>query len=120
VEGGWDLAQSIDFCRRLKDLGIDLIDCSSGGLVPGALIPAGPGYQTPFAAAIRRDVGMPTGTVGYITEPVQAEQIVATGQADVVILAREMLRHPYWPLHAAWRLSADIPWPNQYRRAKQR
>jgi 2,4-dienoyl-CoA reductase-like NADH-dependent reductase (Old Yellow Enzyme family) len=120
VEGGWDLAQSIDFCRRLKDLGIDLIDCSSGGLVPGALIPAGPGYQTPFAAAIRREVGMPTGTVGYITEPVQAEQIVATGQADVVILAREMLRHPYWPLHAAWRLSADIPWPNQYRRAKQR
>jgi 2,4-dienoyl-CoA reductase-like NADH-dependent reductase (Old Yellow Enzyme family) len=120
VEGGRDLAQSIDFCRRLKDLGIDLIDCSSGGLVPDAVIPAGPGYQTPFAAAVRREVGIPTGAVGYITEPVQAEQIVATGQADVVIMAREMLRHPYWPLHAARALNADIPWPNQYKRAKQR
>jgi 2,4-dienoyl-CoA reductase-like NADH-dependent reductase (Old Yellow Enzyme family) len=120
VEGGWDLGQSMDFCRRLKDLGVDLIDCSSGGLVPDAVIPAGPGYQTPFAAAIRREVGIPTGAVGYITEPVQAEQILATDQADVIIMAREMLRHPYWPLHAARALNVDIPWPNQYSRARQR
>jgi 2,4-dienoyl-CoA reductase-like NADH-dependent reductase (Old Yellow Enzyme family) len=120
VDRGWDLGQSIDFCQRLKDLGIDLIDCSSGGLVPDAVIPAGPGYQTPFAAAIRREVGIPTGAVGYITEPVQAEQILATDQADVIIMAREMLRHPYWPLHAARALNVDIPWPNQYKRAKPR
>lgn len=120
VKGGWDLPQSIDFSRRLKDLGVDLIDCSSGGLVADAVIPAGPGYHTPFAAAIRREVGIPTGAVGYITEPVQAEQIVATGQADVIIMAREMLRHPYWPLHAARALNVDIPWPDQYRRAKPR
>jgi 2,4-dienoyl-CoA reductase-like NADH-dependent reductase (Old Yellow Enzyme family) len=120
VEEGWDLAQSIHFCRRLKDLGVDLIDCSSGGLLPDAAIPAGPGYQTPFSAAIRKEVGIPTGAVGCITEPAQAEQIVATGQADVVILAREMLRHPYWPLHAAGALNVDIPWPDQYRRAKRK
>lgn len=118
VEGGWDLAQSIAFSRRLKDLGVDLIDCSSGGLVPDAVIPGGPGFQTPFAAAIRREAGLPTGAVGFITEPFQAEQIIATGQADVVIMAREMLRHPYWPLQAARELKVDIPWPNQYLRAK--
>jgi len=120
AEGGWDLDQSIHFCKRLKELGVDLIDCSSGGLVPDAVIPAGPGYQTPFAARIRGEVGIPTGAVGFITDPVQAEQIIATGQADVVIMAREMLRQPYWPLHAARALNVDIPWPNQYKRAKQR
>ena len=120
VEGGWDLAQSIDFCRRLKELGVDLIDCSSGGLVPDAVISAGPGYHIPFSAAIRREVGIPTGAVGYITDPAQAEQTVATDQADVVIMGREMLRHPYWPRHAARALNVDIPWPDQYRRAKQR
>jgi 2,4-dienoyl-CoA reductase-like NADH-dependent reductase (Old Yellow Enzyme family) len=120
AEGGWDLDQSIDFCRRLKGVGVDLIDCSSGGLVPDVVIPVGPGYQTPFAAAIRREVGIPTGAVGFITEPVQAEQILATDQADAIIMAREMLRHPYWPLHAARALKVDIPWPDQYRRAKQR
>ena len=118
AEGGWDLGQSIDFCRRLKGVGVDLIDCSSGGLVPDVVIPVGPGYQTPFAAAIRREVGIPTGAVGFITEPVQAEQILATDQADAIIMAREMLRHPYWPLHAARALKVDIPWPNQYKRAK--
>jgi 2,4-dienoyl-CoA reductase-like NADH-dependent reductase (Old Yellow Enzyme family) len=118
VEGGWDLAQSIHFCQRLKELGVDFIDCSSGGMVKDAVIPAGPGFQTPFAAAIRREVGIPTGAVGYITDPVQAEQIVATGQADAVLMAREMLRSPYWPLHAAKTLGVDIPWPNQYRLAK--
>ena len=120
VETGWDLDQSIDFSRRLRDIGVDLIDCSSGGLVPDAVIPAGPGYHLPFSAAIRREAGISTGAVGYITEPAQAEQIVATGQADVVIMAREMLRDPYWPRHAARALNVDIPWPEQYKRAKQR
>ncbi len=118
VEGGWDLSQSVEFCRKLKEVGIDLIDCSSGALVPYAKIPAGPGFQVPFAAAIRKEAGMPTGAVGFITEPAQAEQIVATGQADAVLLAREMLRAPYWPLQAAHALGAEILWPNQYQRAK--
>jgi 2,4-dienoyl-CoA reductase-like NADH-dependent reductase (Old Yellow Enzyme family) len=119
AEGGWDLEQSIELCRRLEEQGIDLIDCSSGGTVPNAVVPTGPGYQTPFAAAIRKETGIATGTVGFITEPAQAEQIVATGLADAVVLAREMLRNPYWPLYAAKALKADIPWPDQYLRAKQ-
>jgi len=118
VEGGWDLAQSIKLSRRLKEIGVDLIDCSSAGMVPHARIPAGPGFQVPFAAAIRRQADMPTAAVGFITNPVQAEQIVALGQADAVLLAREMLRDPYWPLHAAKALNADVPWPTQYLRAK--
>jgi len=118
VEGGWDLAQSVVLCRRLKDIGIDLIDCSSGGLMPHAVIPVGPGYQTPFATAIRKDVGIATGAVGLITEPAQAEQIIATGLADVVILARELLRNPYWPMLAAKALQVDLSWPVQYLRAK--
>jgi len=119
VEGGWDLAQAIELSRRFKECGVDLIDCSSGGAVPGAVIPAGPGYQTPFAAAVRQQAGIATGAVGLITEPAQAEQIVATGQADAVLLGRELLRDPYWPLHAAKELGVDIPWPVQYRRAKR-
>lgn len=119
VEGGWDLEQSLELCQRLKDQGIDLIDCSSGGLVHQAVLPTGPGYQTPFATAIRRKVGIATGTVGLITEPAQAEQIVATDLADAVVLARQMLRNPYWPLEAAKVLKVDIPWPDQYLRAKQ-
>src|SRR5690606_9234319 len=95
VPGGWDLEQSVVLCRKLKELGIDLIDCSSGALVPDAQIPAGPGYQVPFAQAIRERAGIATGAVGFITEPVQAEQIVRTGQADCVFLARELLRDPY-------------------------
>ena len=118
VEGGWDLAQSIELSRRLKEIGVDLIDCSSAGMVPHARIPAGPGFQVPFAAAIRREADMPTAAVGFITNPVQAEQIVALGEADAVLLAREMLRDPYWPLHAAKALNADVPWPPQYLRAK--
>lgn len=120
VEGGWDLEQSIEFCRRLKEVGVDLIDCSSGAMVPHAKIPAGPGFQAPFAAAIRREVGIATGAVGFITDPAQAEQIVATGQADAVLLGREMLRQPYWPLHAAKALGVDVSWPEQYERAKPR
>ncbi len=119
VEKGWDLEQTIEFCRRLKTIGVDLIDCSSGGLVPDARIPTAPGYQTPFAAAIRREAGIATGAVGLITDPAQAEQIVSTGQADAVLLAREFLRDPYWPLHAARALGADIPWPKPYERAKK-
>jgi len=118
VSGGWDLSQSIDFCGRLKDLGVDLIDCSSGGLVPDAVVPMGPGYQTSFSADIRRDVRIATGAVGLITEPEQAEQIVATEQADAVLMARQFLREPYWPLHAAATLGVNLPWPNQYKRAE--
>jgi 2,4-dienoyl-CoA reductase-like NADH-dependent reductase (Old Yellow Enzyme family) len=118
VEGGWDLEQSIALCRRLRKLRVDLIDCSSGALVPHAKIPAGPGFQTPFAAAIRQAADIATGAVGLITSPQQAEQIVATGQADVVLLAREMLRDPYWPLHAARALKSKVAWPVQYERAQ--
>jgi len=118
VEGGWDLRQSVQFSRWLKEKGVDLVDCSSGGLVPGARIPVEPGYQVPFAAAIRKEAGVATGAVGLITEPEQAEEIVATAQADAVFLARAMLRDPYWTLHAARRLSVDVPWPVQYGRAK--
>jgi len=118
VDGGWDLHQSLELCEHLEALGVDLIDCSSGGLVPDAVIPAAPGFQTPFAAAIREQVGIATGAVGLITAAVQAEQILATGSADVVLLARELLRDPYWPIHAAAELKADHPWPEQYLRAK--
>jgi 2,4-dienoyl-CoA reductase-like NADH-dependent reductase (Old Yellow Enzyme family) len=118
MEGGWDLAQSIELSRRLKEVGVDLIDCSSAGMVPHARIPAGPGFQVPFAAAIRREADIPTAAVGFITNPVQAEQIIALGEADAVLLAREMLRDPYWPLHAAKALNVDLPWPPQYLRAK--
>jgi 2,4-dienoyl-CoA reductase-like NADH-dependent reductase (Old Yellow Enzyme family) len=118
MEGGWDLAQSQQLCRWLKKEGVDLIDCSSGGLTPDARIPAGPGFQTPFAAAIRQDAGIAVGAVGLITTPEQAEQIVATGLADAVFLARELLRDPYWPLHAARKLGVEVPWPLQYERAR--
>ncbi|MDA8137270.1 MAG: NADH:flavin oxidoreductase/NADH oxidase [Desulfobacteraceae bacterium] len=118
VEGGWDLTQSIQFCRELKALGVDLIDCSSAAVVPDAKVPVAPGFQVPLAAAIRKEAAMATGAVGLITSAVQAEQILATGQADVVLLAREMLRDPYWPLHAAKVLGVDIEWPRQYLRAK--
>ena len=118
VEGGWDIEQTVRFASMLKQSGIDLIDCSSGGLVPYAVIPEGPGYQTPFAYAVRKDAGIATGTVGMITDPFQAEQIIATGVADAVVMGREVLRNPYWPLYAAKVLKADIPWPKQYSRAK--
>lgn len=119
VEGGWDLAQSLELGERLKALSVDFIDCSAGGLLPREPIPVGPGFQVPFAAAIRRQVDIATGAVGFITAPAQAEQIVATGQADAVLLARELLRDPYWPLHAASELGVDVPWPDQYLRAKK-
>ena len=119
VDDGWDLPQTVELARRLKTLGVDLIDCSSGGLVPNAKVRPGPGYQVPFAEAVRREAGIPTGAVGMITEAEQAEAIVAPGKADVVLLARELLREPYWPLRAAAVLGAAGPWPKQYLRAKQ-
>jgi len=118
VDGGWDLPSTVELARRLKARGADLIDCSSGGAVPGAKIPAAPGYQVPFAQAVRREAGVATGAVGLITEPKQAEEIVATGKADAVLLARELLRDPHWPLRAAQALGAEAPWPRQYLRAK--
>jgi 2,4-dienoyl-CoA reductase-like NADH-dependent reductase (Old Yellow Enzyme family) len=120
VEGGWDLEQSIELARSLKQLGVDLIDCSSGGTVPHAKIPAGPGYQTPFAHRIRHEAEILTGAVGLITSPVQAEQIIGTGQADAIVIAREFLRDPYWPLRAAKELGQSISWPVQYLRAAPR
>jgi 2,4-dienoyl-CoA reductase-like NADH-dependent reductase (Old Yellow Enzyme family) len=117
TEGGWDVAQSVDLARVLKEHGVDLVDASSGGNVLGAKIPTGPGYQVPFAAQIRREAGIPTAAVGQITEAEQADTIIRAGEADLVLLAREMLRDPYWPLHAAETLGVDISWPAQYLRA---
>src|SRR5436190_3391859 len=117
VEGGWDVEQSVKLAGELKPMGVDLIDCSSGGNVPHANIPVGAGYQTVFAERIRRETGVMTGAVGMITSAVQAEHIIRTGQADAVIMAREFLRDPYWPLRAARELQQPIAWPIQYLRA---
>jgi 2,4-dienoyl-CoA reductase-like NADH-dependent reductase (Old Yellow Enzyme family) len=116
-EGGWDLPQSIELCRRLKAISVDLIDVSSGGNISGVSIPVGPSYQVQFASAVRHEAGIATGAVGMISEPVQAETILATGQADIVLLAREMLRDPYWPRRAAQALGVKIKPPVQYERA---
>ncbi len=118
LAGGWDIDQSVLLARQLKEIGVDLIDCSSGFAVPNEPVPFGPGFQVPFAARVRAEAGIASAAVGVITEPVQAEQIVATGQADAVFLARQLLRDPYWPLHAAKVLQVDAPWPNQYLRAR--
>jgi 2,4-dienoyl-CoA reductase-like NADH-dependent reductase (Old Yellow Enzyme family) len=118
ADGGWDPGQSVRFAQALREAGIDLVDCSSGGLVPNVKIPVGPGYQVPFADRVRREAKIPTVAVGMITDPHQAEAIVASEQADAVMLAREMLRDPYWPLHAAKTLGAQVRWPKQYERAK--
>jgi 2,4-dienoyl-CoA reductase-like NADH-dependent reductase (Old Yellow Enzyme family) len=117
VEGGWDIQQSVELARQLKGLGVDLIDCSSGGNVASAKIPVGPAYQTPFAEQIRREASILTGAVGMITAPAQAENIVSGRQADAVFLARELLRDPYWPLRAARELGQPMTWPVQYLRA---
>lgn len=118
AEGGWDLEQSVELSARLRDLGVDLIDCSSGGAVPHAKIELGPGYQVPFARAIRERAKIATGAVGLITEAKQAEAIVSDGAADAVLLARQLLRDPYFPLHAAKELGVDAKWPDQYGRAR--
>jgi 2,4-dienoyl-CoA reductase-like NADH-dependent reductase (Old Yellow Enzyme family) len=118
TEGGWTIDDSVRLARELKVLGVDLIDASSGGNLPRATIPVGPGYQVPFAEQIRREAEIATGAVGMITEAEQADEIVRSGKADLVLLARELLRDPYWPLHAAHKLGRDVPWPVQYDRAK--
>ncbi|HYL78023.1 MAG TPA: NADH:flavin oxidoreductase/NADH oxidase [Bryobacteraceae bacterium] len=120
VEGGWDLAQSIDLARALQPLGVDLIDCSSGALVPHAKIPLAPGFQVPFAATIRKEASVLTGAVGLITDPAQANEIIASGKADLVFLAREMLREPYWSLKAMQVLGQEQQWPLQYGYAVRR
>jgi 2,4-dienoyl-CoA reductase-like NADH-dependent reductase (Old Yellow Enzyme family) len=117
AEGGWTLDESVELARRLKNSGVDLVDCSSGGNVAPAQIPVGPGYQTPFAERIRREAKILTGAVGMITAPAQADHIIRTGQADVAIIAREFLRDPYWPLRAGRELGHPVPWPVQYVRA---
>lgn len=117
ADGGWDIEQSVQLARRVQALGVDLVDVSSGGLVAHVTIPATPGYQVPFAARIRRETGMATGAVGLITDVGQAAAIVANGKADVVLLARESLRDPYFPLRAAQSLGVKTEVPVQYRRA---
>jgi 2,4-dienoyl-CoA reductase-like NADH-dependent reductase (Old Yellow Enzyme family) len=117
VEGGWDVEQSVALARMLGPLGVDLVDCSSGGNVHNAKVPVAPNYQVPFAARIRQDTGIPTAAVGLITEPAQAEHLLQTGQADLIVMAREMLRNPYWPERAAKELVQTMSWPVQYLRA---
>jgi 2,4-dienoyl-CoA reductase-like NADH-dependent reductase (Old Yellow Enzyme family) len=116
-DGGWTLDDSVQLARELRGRAVDLIDCSSGAMVPDAKIPVGPGFQVPFAERIKREAGIRTGAVGMITEPGQADQIIRSGQADVVLLAREFLRDPYWPLHAAMALGLKPQPPVQYQRA---
>ena len=118
-EGGWTIEDSVALAKKLGPLGVDLIDCSSGGNVPDAKIAVGPGYQVPFAARVRAEAEMRTGAVGMITSAEQADQIVRMGEADVVLMAREFLRDPYWPLHAARELKQKVEEPAQYRRAFQ-
>jgi 2,4-dienoyl-CoA reductase-like NADH-dependent reductase (Old Yellow Enzyme family) len=117
VERGWDVDQSIELARQLGPLGVDVMDCSSGGLVPGVTIPMTPGYQAPFSKQIREETGMLTAAVGLIDDPNLADDILNRGDADLVELAREMLRHPYWPLHVAREFGFRVPWPVQYLRA---
>ena len=117
AEGGWTIDESVQLCRLLREHGVDLVDVSSGGLVPNAKIPAAPGFQVEFAARIRREAGIPTAAVGLISDPVQANAIVANGEADLVLLGRELLRDPYWPVHAAAVLGEPASWPAQYLRA---
>lgn len=120
TEGGWTGEDSVALARVLKEKGVDLIDCSTGGNVPKAEIPVGPLYQAQFAASIKKEAGIMTGAVGMITTAQEAERLISEGKADLVLLARELLRDPYFPLHAALALGADVPWPVQYERAKPR
>lgn len=117
-EGGWDIEQTVELAKRLKETGVDLIDCSSGGTLPKAKIPIGPGYQVPFARRIRHEAGIRTGAVGLITEPRQADEILRNGDADLVILARELLRNPYWAFRAQRELGQPPALPVQYERAR--
>lgn len=116
--GGWDVDQSVELCRAFRELGVDLVDVSSGGAVP-ARVPAGPGYQTGFAERIRREAGIVTGSVGMIESAAQADHVIRSGQAEVAFLAREVLRDPHFPLRAARELGQETAWPKQYERAKR-
>jgi len=116
ADGGWDAEQTVELARLLAARGVDLVDCSTGGLVAGVKIPVGPGYQVEFAERVRRDAGIATGAVGMITTPEQADEIVRSGRADVVLLARQLLRDPYWPLRAGKALGEQVKWPVQYER----
>jgi 2,4-dienoyl-CoA reductase-like NADH-dependent reductase (Old Yellow Enzyme family) len=118
ADGGWTDDDAVELASRLTREGVDLVDCSTGGLTPAQKIPVAPGFQVPFAARIRREAGMPAGAVGLITEPQQANGIIERGDADLVSLARQLLRDPYWPLHAARALGVEVPWPVQYERAR--
>jgi 2,4-dienoyl-CoA reductase-like NADH-dependent reductase (Old Yellow Enzyme family) len=117
IEGGWDLEQSVELAKQIGPLGVDLVDCSSGGISPKAKIPVRAGYQVPFAEEIRRKAGIMTGAVGMITTPAEVDEIIRDEKADVVLMAREFLRQPYWPLGAAQELGFANPWPVQYLRA---
>jgi 2,4-dienoyl-CoA reductase-like NADH-dependent reductase (Old Yellow Enzyme family) len=117
VDGGWTLDETVELARLFVGRGVDLVDVSSGGLAPEQKITLGPGYQVPFARAVREGSGLPTAAVGLITEPDQAEQVLAEGSADAVLLARAVLRDPMWPLRAAHELGVDVAWPPQYERA---
>jgi 2,4-dienoyl-CoA reductase-like NADH-dependent reductase (Old Yellow Enzyme family) len=117
--GGWDENDSVRLAAILKNMGIDLIDCSTGGIIPGVKIPIGPGYQVRFAAQVKKEAGILTGAVGMITGAEQAEEILEKEEADLIIMARELLRDPYFPLHAARQLGDDVAWPEQYQRAKK-
>ncbi|MBD2452766.1 NADPH dehydrogenase NamA [Nostoc sp. FACHB-87] len=117
IDKGWNIEQSVTLSDKLKSLGVDLIDCSSGGIIPGINIPVKPGYQTQFAERIRQEAKIPTGAVGLITSPEQADQIIRTEVADLVLLGRELLRNPYWPHLAAKKLGYEKLWPVQYDRA---
>ena len=118
MEDGWTLEDSVALVEMVGSMGVDLVDCSSGGADPRAVPPVGPGFQTPFAQRIREETGCPTGAVGLITEPAQADHIVRTGQADLVLLGRVLLREPHWPLRAARELGQEGPWPAQYLRGQ--
>jgi len=117
VEGGWNVEETVELCRQLKALGVDLVDVSSAGLLPTAVIPISPGFQTEFAARVRREAGIVSAAVGLITAPAQADHVVRSGQAVLVLLGRELLRDPYWPLHAVQALGQATIWPQQYLRA---
>ena len=119
IEGGWTIDDSVELSRRLKDEGVDLIDCSSGGILPEAPIPIGAGYQVPLSEQIRQQAGIATATVGLITEAIQADMVIRNGQADIVLLGRELLRNPYWGIDAASALHQDeqAAIPKQYLRA---
>lgn len=120
VEGGWDVDESVRLVQALTTVGVDLIDCSSGGLSPLQRISLSPGYQVPFSARIKRETGASTAAVGLITDPAHAESVIVNGEADLVLMAREMLRNPHWPLLAAHALGAHVSWPSQYERARPR